>query len=142
MSYTINLRIFQTNPNNFFQVVEQTVWNFANGGTWTAANGELVLTMGGSGTSGTIRFFNADTGERFIVAIGVHNYKRWCDIVTGLNPPDTGVVMHQEWYGEKRSFMREKQTVSHNVASAKGTKFEIKYTVVDGNNLKANLIIG
>ena len=142
MSYTIAVRVFQTNPDAFFHVVEQTVWNYANGGTWSEADGVRTLTMGGSGTSGTIRF-ESDTGERFIVALGVHNYKRWGDIVTGLATNDTGIVIHPEYYnGGKRAYMREKQLADYSVESAKGRKFEIKYTVTEGQNLKADIIIG
>ena len=75
MSYTITVQIYQTNPNAFFRVVESTVWQYANGGTWAESNGTRVLTMGGSGTCGSLRFVS-DTGENFIATLGVHNYKR------------------------------------------------------------------
>jgi hypothetical protein len=142
MSYKITLRVYQTNPNAYFKVVEQTVWNYANGGTWSNSDGERALTMGGSGTSGTIRFV-ADNGENFIVAIGVHNYKRWCDIVTNLNNDQTGVIVNPQYYnGGPRSFAREKQLATYNVNNSKGRKFTINFTVTDGNDLKANIIIG
>ena len=96
MSYKITVRVYQTNPNNFFRLVEQTVWKYANGGTWGESNGEYVLTMGGSGTSGTLRFVG-DDGEKFIVALGVHNYKRWGDIVTNLADDQTGVVINPQY---------------------------------------------
>ncbi|KIJ57105.1 hypothetical protein M422DRAFT_238675 [Sphaerobolus stellatus SS14] len=115
MSYTITIRVYQTNPNAFFHNVEKTVWKYANGGTWGESNGEYVLTMGGSGTSGSVRFVS-DTGENFVATFGVHNYKR--------------------------DAQRENQLATYNVANAKGRKFTINYTVPDGNNLKANLIIG
>jgi hypothetical protein len=142
MSYKITLRVYQTNTNAFFKVVEQTVWNYANGGTWTEFDGQKVLTMGGSGTSGTIRF-TADTGENFIVALGVHNYKRWCDIVTNLTNDQTGVIINPQYYnGGPRAYMREKQLATYSVSNSKGRKFTITYTVTDGNDLKANIIIG
>jgi hypothetical protein len=142
MSYSITLRIFQTNPDTFFRVVEQTVWNYANGGTWTQNNGEYKLTMGGSGTSGTIRFV-ADNGENFIVAIGVHNYKRWCDIVTNLTNDQTGVIINPEYYNSgQRAYQREKQLATYSVADVKGRKYEVKFTKDDGNDLAANIIIG
>lgn len=141
MSYKITARIYQTNTNAYFHLVEQTVWNYANGGTWTEANGEKTLTIGGSGTSGTLRF-ESDTGERFIVAIGVHNYKRWVDIVTGLAPDQTGVVINAEYYNNVRSFAREKQLSTYTVTSKAGRKFTATYTVAEGNDLKLNIIIG
>ncbi|KIJ11856.1 hypothetical protein PAXINDRAFT_83884 [Paxillus involutus ATCC 200175] len=143
MSYSIKLCVFQTNPSRgFFSCVENTCWNFANGGTWSSAGGALTLTMGGSGTSGTLRFMS-DKGERLIVAIGVHNYKRWCDVVTGLAPDATGVVINGEYYNSgQRAYMREKQLAEYSVTSAAGTKVQVRFTVADGNALQANVIIG
>jgi len=83
MSYNITVRVFQTNPGVFFRLAEQTVWNYANGGSWDSVSGTYVLAMGGSGTSGSLRFVST-SGESFVATFGVHNYKRWCDIVTNL----------------------------------------------------------
>lgn len=99
--------------------------------------------MGGSGTSGTIRFLAQDTGEMFIVALGVHNYKRWCDVVTNLKQEQTGVLINPEYYNKGgRDFMREKQLASYSVKNAKGRKIEVKFTKEDGQDLKCNIIIG
>ncbi|XP_006455253.1 XCL-like lectin [Agaricus bisporus var. bisporus H97] len=142
MSYTVTVRVYQTNPNTFFRRVEETVWKYANGGTWDEAKGEYVLTMGGSGTSGSLRFIS-DTGERFVATFGVHNYKRWCDIVTDLTDEQTALVINQEYYGvPERDQARERQLESYNVSNAKGRNFAVKYTITGGNHLKANLIIG
>lgn len=142
MSYKITVRVYQTNLNAFFHIVEKTVWNFANGGAWSEIDGELVLNMGGSGTSGTLRFVS-DTGENFIAALGVHDYKRWADIVTNLANNQTGVTVNAEYYTPgSRASQREKQLSTYNVNNAKGRKFEVQYTVTEGNDLKANIIIG
>ncbi|KAG6856719.1 hypothetical protein H0H87_001508 [Tephrocybe sp. NHM501043] len=140
--YNISLRIFQTNPNTFFRIVEKTVWNYANGGEWNEVNGQTVLTINGSGTSGTLRFL-ADNGENFIVAVGVHNYKRWTDIVTNLAPDQTGVIINPQYYSQKdREQQREKQLVSYEVKNAKGRQFQVKFIQPEGNNLVADIIIG
>ncbi|KAJ7726308.1 fungal fruit body lectin [Mycena maculata] len=101
MSYKITLRIYQTNPNAYFCIVEKTVWNHGanhdNGGTWSDSDGEQVLTIGSSGTSGILRFLS-DTGEYFLIAVGVHNCKRWCDIVSNITPDMTGAKVHPEYY--------------------------------------------
>jgi len=145
MSYSITIRVYQTNPNAFFDVVEQTVWNFANGGTWEDVKGQKVLTMGGSGTSGTLRFKNtepdAGAGENFVVAVGVHNYKRWCDIVPDVPNNETGVVINPKYYHDW-SGRREKQLSSFSTTSATGRKLSIDYTSPDGHNLVANIVIG
>lgn len=141
MSYTINVRVYQTNTNAFFHVVEQAVWTYGGGGSWTALNDEHVLRMGASGTCGTIRF-ESDTGERFIVALGVHNYARWVDIVTGLEGHDTCIKLTPEWYnGGFRAYMREKQPTEHSAVSPQGRKIEAKYTVKDGHELRIDIII-
>ena len=144
MSYTITAQVYQTNPNAFFHIVEQTVWNYANGGTWSETDGQHVLTMGGSGTSGSLRFVS-DTGENFIVTLGVHNYERWGDIVTNLANNQTGVIINPQYYDSKfpdREKAREAQRASYSVDNAKGRKFALNYTVASGNNLKVNIIIG
>ncbi|KIK92214.1 hypothetical protein PAXRUDRAFT_830161 [Paxillus rubicundulus Ve08.2h10] len=142
MSYTIKLLIHQANPAAGFAIVERTVWHYANGGTWSDADGSQTLAMGGSGTSGTLRFMS-NKGERLIVAVGVHNYKRWCDIATGLAPDATGIVVNAEYYNSsKRAYMREKQLAQHSVTSPAGTKVTVKYTVADGNYLQADVTIG
>ncbi|KIJ07899.1 hypothetical protein PAXINDRAFT_102766 [Paxillus involutus ATCC 200175] len=141
MSYTIKLLIHQSNPAAGFSIVERTVWHYASGGTWSDADGSQTLDMGGSGTSGTLRFMS-NKGERLIVAVGVHNYKRWCDIATGLAPDATGIVVNGEYYNSsKRAYMREKQLSQYSVTSPAGTKVTVKYTVADGNYLQADVTI-
>ena len=144
MSYTITARVYQTNPNAFFNVVERTVWKYANGGTWSEVNGAYVLTMGGSGTCGSLRFL-ADTGENFIITLGVHNYKRWGDIVTNLTNEETGVIITPQYYNDSnrdREAQRERQLTTYNVSNLKGRNFAYNYTVADGNNLTVNIVIG
>ncbi|KZS95393.1 fungal fruit body lectin [Sistotremastrum niveocremeum HHB9708] len=143
MSYKITIHVFQTNPTAFFRIVEKTVWNYANGGTWDEVDDAHVLTMGGSGTSGALRFV-ADNGENFIATLGVHNYKRWGDIVTNLANNQTGITINSQYYDgtPDRAAAREAQRASYSVANAQGRKFTINYTVADGNDLKANIIIG
>jgi hypothetical protein len=141
MTYTIKLRVYQTNPNAFFRIVEKGVWHFANGGTWSEVDDTHVLTMGGSGTSGLLRFESGN--EIFTVTVGVHNYKRWGDIVTGLATKDTGLVILPEYYTPGiRASARERQLADYSVRSATGRNLQVKYTVAEGNNLEANIIIG
>src|SRR5258708_4060463 len=97
MSYSIKVFIYQTNPNAFFRIVESTVWKYANGGTWDLVDGYQVLKMGGSGTSGSLRL-QSSSGESFVVTLGVHNYKRWGDIVTNLKNGQTALTINPEYY--------------------------------------------
>ena len=137
MAYTMHLRINQTGTD-FFGVVEQTVF-YGNSGTWTNNNGELVLTMGGSGISGTLRFQSA-SGDIVLFALGVHNYKRWCDIVTDLQPKDTGMYIHPTYYQDSgvegsRNAMLWKQLSKIEKTDAKGNSFSVNFFKEDGNNL-------
>jgi hypothetical protein len=145
MAYTITAQVYQTNPNAFFRVVEKTVFN---NGTWDEVKGAHILTMGGSGTSGSLRFV-ADTGENFIVTLGVHNYKPWGDIVTKLDNALTGVKINPEYYEKEwggsqnadRVAVRWKNFSSYEV-SRDGRKYSFNYGVTSGNELKVNLVIG
>ncbi|KAF9254447.1 fungal fruit body lectin [Marasmius fiardii PR-910] len=129
MSYKITCRVFNTNPNNFFRFVEKGMWNY----------GMPVITMGGSGTCGGLRFQN-DSGENVLFALGVHNYNRWGDIFADF-AGDTAVTALPQYYGPQRSANREKVLTTQTVKSSKGTTFTFNYTVASGNDLKCNLII-
>lgn len=138
MSYTIKVYIVQANPQEeYFPIVEKTVWNYANGGTWSEVDGAHVLKMGGSGTSGALRLLS-DKGEGCIVTLGVHNYKRWGDIVTNLKNNQTACVVNPQYYSNEfpdRERQREKQLATYEVNDLQGRKFSFNYTVAEGNNL-------
>ncbi|KAN0135863.1 Fungal fruit body lectin [Lactarius tabidus] len=145
MSYSIQVYIYQTNPTSgsYFRVVEDTVWQYANGGTWDKVNGHLVLKMGGSGTSGSLRL-QSESGESFVVTLGVHNYKRWGDIVTNLKNDQTACIINPEYYSNNfpnRQKQREKQLSTYEIANSKGRKCSFKYTVTEGNDLKVQVMI-
>ena len=140
MSYSIKVRIYQTNQNAFFKCVEKACFTK---GTWSEVDDCHILTMDNSGTSGILRL-KSDVGEEMTtIALGVHNYKRWCDVVTGLSSADTGLKILPQYYdGGGRAYMREKQLAQYSVKSAKGRNFEVKYNIGEGNHLEANIIIG
>src|SRR5690606_15030429 len=127
----------QTNTNAWFKIVEKSVWHYANGGYWSEVDGAHVLTMGGSGTSGILRFKSDD--EEFIVALGVHNWKRWCDIVTNLRDNNTACVIQGEYYSSahrNRCSARERQLTNYEVWNQKERRFTVEYTVTEGNGLE------
>ncbi|KAG0614070.1 hypothetical protein M758_6G149200 [Ceratodon purpureus] len=129
-TYTVHVRVIQTEPSSWFSVVEKTVWKYANGGTWSNCNGEHTLTMGGSGTSGALRLKNPQ-GEYFLVVLGIHNYVRWCDIVPDLTSSETGVDTHPKYYAtpvnQKSHDMLGKQLANLEVTSAKGARIAVNY---------------
>ncbi|KAG2109320.1 lectin 2b [Suillus discolor] len=135
MSYTIVVRVIDNTRNNSnFTLAEKTVWHYANGGRWTDTDSIQTLTMGGSGTSGGLRFM-CGTGEEFLVVLGIHNYKRWCDIDVNLAPGDTGMKIHPEYYtdGTPQNKLLWDQLSEIEKTSAKGTKVNVKYVQEAGD---------
>jgi len=143
MSYSISVRTVDTTASDpGFTIVEKTVWHYANGGTWSDTDSIQTLHMGGSGTSGAMRFKNG-AGEQFLVLLGVHNYKRWCDIVTDIAPGDTGMKLHPDYYvdGTASYAMLWRQLDQIEKTSTKGTKVHVKYVQAEGNSLVVHIII-
>ncbi|KAG1721744.1 lectin 2a [Suillus lakei] len=143
MSYTITVRIVDASAGDpGFTLVEKTVWHYANGGTWSNTDSIETLVMGGSGTSGVLRFRNG-TGEEFLVTLGIHNYKRWCDIVTDLAPGDTAMKIQPEYYSDSssRNQMLWKQLDQMQTKSAKGTLVAVKYVKEEGNSFVVHINI-
>ncbi|KAI0341041.1 lectin [Trametopsis cervina] len=138
MSYTITLRIYQSNRKNFFRIVEKTAFGE---GVWDESFGQQVLTSSSSGNSGII-MFQDDNGERFTLVLGVHNYAPWTDTVTGVSPRDTaGVVIAQYYNNGPRAWAREKTWISHTATSSTGTRCSVNFTNTEGHDLKAQLYI-
>ena len=146
MTYTINVRIYQTNTNAFFKVVERSS-NLGNGlgsSNWTEANDQHVLTMGVSGTSGMLRLLS-NTGEHVTIVLGVHNYVRWVDVVADGDSHLYGGSILQQYYSgvpRDRRAVRERQAATHTCTNAKGRRFTVSYSQPEGENLVANVIIG
>ncbi|KAG5335039.1 hypothetical protein C0989_002408 [Termitomyces sp. Mn162] len=137
--YKISLTIFQT-PSTSFRVVEQTIYGRADS-YWVMENGRYVFAMTVDGNSGTIRF--ADSGETFLVAVGVHNNKCWCDILPNLQVDQPGTVIHPQYYAKGTSYavQRRKVLASYQVTSATGHQLTINYTQAEGQDLAADIII-
>ncbi|KAI1050816.1 hypothetical protein LB507_009376 [Fusarium sp. FIESC RH6] len=144
MSYTIKVRVFQTNPNAYFHIVEKGCWHYANGSQWNEQNGILTLHMGGSGTSGMLRFKTEQNKEAFFVAMGVHNYKPWVDTITGLGDDITCVKALPEYYGSasERTRSRESQRTEQTILNIDRRNISTNYKVKEGNNLELDIIIG
>jgi hypothetical protein len=135
MSYNINLRVINDTADTL-TLVEKTCLN--NNITWTSSESGHRLSMPNSGTSGLLRF-KTSQGDFFSVLIGVHNYKRWCDIV--VDTTLTGVELHPKYYQEAAPEFQLlwKQLPEISKKTAKGKTITVKYYVADGNALFANL---
>ncbi|KAJ7725644.1 Cytolysin/lectin [Mycena maculata] len=137
-AYTITVRVFHTDPN---KAVHWRVVEYGTGkgdDEWDPIPELPVLRTSSSGTSGSLRFVSSKGGEQFVLTVGVHNYKRWCDIVTGVSGNQTAMVINGEYYGGgSRHSAREKQGSSCQIAS----KYSCVYSVAEGKDLVADLYI-
>ncbi|KAG1848970.1 lectin 2b [Suillus subalutaceus] len=141
MPYTIAVRTIDTTAGDpGFTVVEKTVWYYANGGTWSNTDSIETLVMGGSGTSGALRFRNG-AGEDFLVTLGVHNYNVWCDAVIDLAPGDTGLKIHPEYYTAGPRKSNWTQLAEVRKTSAKGTTVDVKFVTQEGHDLVVHITI-
>ncbi|KAJ7930900.1 fungal fruit body lectin [Mycena leptocephala] len=141
--YMITVRVFQSKPDSgvFFRVVEQMT-RYANTNEWNVVPGGLAFKSAYSDTSGSLRFADKG-GEQFIVSFGVHNFKRWCDIVTDLSTAQTAATVNAEYNtNASRISQREKQLTHCTVSSNKGRTIQVNYSVAEGTNLVADVIIG
>ncbi|KAH0580980.1 hypothetical protein H2248_012131 [Termitomyces sp. 'cryptogamus'] len=144
MSITISLSVDHINPDTHFRVVEQSVHHYLNTFWDSDVEGtRYTLTMGNSGFSGVLRFLN-DNGENFLVAVGVHNNKRWCDIVPDLQDDQTATFMNPQYYvtGTPYTEKRLSQLAAYEVESTTGRQLSIDFTQAEGNDLAAIILIG
>jgi hypothetical protein len=139
--YVIRVNIIQTRCSPLYSIVEKT--NFHEG-TWSEDGNEQILTMAGSGVSGMLRFKSSQGDSFFLVALGVHNYKRWCDIVVDATPTgNTCVDIHPQYYNadSPRYQMLWKQLAHLEKSTSTGVKIAVNYHKDDDNLLGATIII-
>ncbi|KAL3470495.1 fungal fruit body lectin [Aspergillus californicus] len=134
MSYTIHLRIESANDD--LSIVEQAVWHYANGGTWSSRENHHHLTMGGSGTSGLLRI-QTTSGELFSVVVGVHNYAPWGDVQVNLAPGDTGVKLNPEYYAGGRLSAEAHKEIARTTSG--GHTVSLTFDAVEGHQISAVL---
>ncbi|CAK9859161.1 unnamed protein product [Sphagnum jensenii] len=133
MSYTIHATFIQTKLHPGYSIVEMT--NFREG-TWSENGPEHILTLSASGSSGILRFKSSDDNY-FLVSLGVHNYKRWCDIVVDATPTDTGVAIHPEYYNadSPRYEMLWKQLPELDKTTSTGVQIKVQYYKEEDHSL-------
>ncbi|KAJ5740848.1 hypothetical protein N7493_000720 [Penicillium malachiteum] len=74
----------------------------------------------GIGRSGAL-LLQSSSGERVFVVIGVHNWVRWCDIVTGIPSENSAGKVLAMYYGDgEEGFMKWKTLLEHSVRNAAG----------------------
>ena len=131
------ISIHHRNNASSLTVIEQTC--YANG-HWTQLSDGDKLIIPWSGNSGLLRF-RSSNGEQIGVAVGVHNWVRWCDIITDFSAHESCSLRHAKYY--KGSDPRHKklweQAAACSARSSKGKTVTLSYYVADGNELHATL---
>jgi hypothetical protein len=78
-------------PDNGFQ------WNLTN-----SIEGFSDLTVDCSGQYGGLLFNNTESGQQFIVILGIHNWKVWLDI-TDISTDETFKSVVEEYYHYRKA---------------------------------------
>lgn len=137
-----NLTVHTTNNSDVgFSIVEKTLWNK---GTWSSQDGVQLLNLSGSGASGMLRYRNNGTGESFIVALGIHQNSRWCDVIMGLDPSDTATPRHALYYEPRSAENQTKRQLRVAIITeptATGRQVEVQYGSVLDNPYNVNVTI-
>lgn len=138
MSYSIVLRI-QNDTDDTLTLIEKACWHYTPSCAWTEPEGSHLLSMGGSGTSGLLRF-QTSAGEKFSLIVGVHNYARWCNIDVDLKDDQTSSKTLPLYYGSSttESGVREKQLSDISKTTGKGKNIQISFYQKEGKKLYAN----
>jgi hypothetical protein len=92
-----------------------------------------------------LRFMNEQGKEAFYIALGVHNFKRWVDIVAGLPNDVTCVRALPEYYNASNTIRvqsREAQRISQSITNINGRIISVNYRVPEGNDLELDIMIG
>ncbi|KAJ2986601.1 hypothetical protein NUW58_g4948 [Xylaria curta] len=141
MSYSVRVRVRHNCSDAYFHVAEMAVWHYANGGSWANSDGVLMLTMGGSGTSGMLRFQTSDDKEPFTVVLGVHNWKPWVHVLTDVAPNETTVALLPQYYaGGKHSGVAIVPSVTVQNSACRNISATYKNT--EGRDYSVDIVIG
>ncbi|KAK0742640.1 lectin 1a [Schizothecium vesticola] len=137
-AYTLNVRVIN-DTRDPLTVIEKTAW-FGAGTEWHDAEEGHVLSMNTSGSSGMLRLRNS-RGDRFAVAVGIHNNKRWCDVTADLDNATPLTKLHGRYYDDKDAKNKRlwAQDEEFQVVTKGGATIKIVFYKVDGKMLWANL---
>ncbi|KAF9814974.1 hypothetical protein IEO21_04824 [Rhodonia placenta] len=137
-----NITVHTTNNSGVgFSIVEKTLWNK---GIWSSRDGVQLLSLSESGASGMLRYRNNGTGESFIVALGIHQRTRWCDVIMGLDPKDTATPRHALYYElgkAENQTKRQLHTAVITEPTATGRQVTVQYGSDPDNSYNVNVTI-
>jgi hypothetical protein len=147
MAYQLQLSVL--NHSSAPTLIEQSCW-WGNGTAWitnttTTAKGATLttytLSMDASGTSGMLRF-RTESGAIFAVAIGVHNYERWCDVQVDLAGDNPLTKLHARYYDDKDELYKKLWAQSPDasgVLSTEGHEVKVGFYKTEGHSLAGYL---
>lgn len=140
MSYTLHLRLINDTPDSL-SLVEQTFW-WGKSTRWSQidSTGVYVLSMANSGSSGMLRF-QTSRGDYFAVAVGVHNYKRWCDVLVDTADDSPLTKLHPKYYDDKDAKYQAlwAQASEFEATAKSGKTVRVKFYQAEGNVLRATV---
>ncbi|KAK6329626.1 hypothetical protein TWF730_006174 [Orbilia blumenaviensis] len=131
MTYTISVKLIN-DSGEALNIIEKSC---AENAIWLEQNGVQKLTMDASGTSGVLRF-QGGNGEKFLVALGVHNYKHWSSVLVDLDGNQTAMRIHPTYYGNNTKPHWD-QVPEMTKTTAKGKTVGIYYYKPTGEDLRA-----
>lgn len=138
MAYTINCRVINDTADTL-TVVEKSCWSGAGGTQWRKSESGRQLTMNASGSSGMLRFVTSND-EYFAVAVGVNNYKRWCDVTVNLSPSEPLTTLHPTYYHGDKNKELKAEAAEASAITSKGNKVTVTFYVSDGHSLWCNIV--
>ncbi|KAK3952823.1 putative lectin [Pseudoneurospora amorphoporcata] len=140
MLYTLHLRLIN-DTSDPLTLVEQTSW-WGKNTIWsqTPSTGVYVLSMANSGSSGMLRF-QTSKGDFFAIAAGVHNYKRWCDVLVDTGDEEPLTKLHPKYYDDKDPKYQAlwAQASEVEAESKSGKTVRVKFYQPEGNVLRATI---
>jgi hypothetical protein len=137
MAYTLQLRLVN-DAADVLTLVEKTCW-FGAGTAWADTESGHTLAMHGSGSSGMLRF-RTNSGALFAVAVGVHNYKRWCDVQGDIADNQPLTRLHPGYYNDSdpknKALWAQAAEASGSVG---GRRVTVSFYQPEGNRLLATV---
>jgi hypothetical protein len=139
LAHAYGISVHHRNSASSLTVIDKT--GYAND-SWTQISDGDKFVMPWSGNSGLLRF-RSSNGEEVGVAVGVHNYVRWCHIVTDFNFWESCYSRLAKYYNGSDDRHHSKlwqQEASCSVRSSRGKTVSISYYVAHGHELHATLM--
>lgn len=137
MAYTLKIRIVNDTEDEI-HVIDKA--SRASAARWGQMAHGYMLNMNSSGHAGVLIFENT-WGEKFALATGVHNYKRWVDISTSVGDQNATQVLDKYFTSnttEDGNKWKVWSTVNGKLSG--GKQLNAFFYVDEGNDLRADFV--